>query len=59
MDDLISLKDRVAMAPSRLVGVSSAMAGAATFLASRAGDCVVGSAVVVDGGAAATRQVTG
>jgi NAD(P)-dependent dehydrogenase (short-subunit alcohol dehydrogenase family) len=36
--------------PSRRIGSTEDMAGAAIFLASRAGDYVVGSTVVVDGG---------
>jgi len=41
--------------PSGRVGEPSAMAGAAIFLASRAGDYVVGSTLVVDGGVAQAR----
>jgi NAD(P)-dependent dehydrogenase (short-subunit alcohol dehydrogenase family) len=41
--------------PSGRVGEPSDMAGAAIFLASRAGDYVVGSTVVVDGGVAQAR----
>lgn len=36
--------------PSRRIGTAEDMAGAAIFLASRAGDYVVGSTLVVDGG---------
>jgi NAD(P)-dependent dehydrogenase (short-subunit alcohol dehydrogenase family) len=36
--------------PSRRIGSAEDMAGAAIFLASRAGDYVVGSTIVVDGG---------
>ncbi len=36
--------------PSRRIGTTEDMAGAAIFLASRAGDYVVGSTLVVDGG---------
>jgi NAD(P)-dependent dehydrogenase (short-subunit alcohol dehydrogenase family) len=36
--------------PSRRIGSAEDMAGAAIFLASRAGDYVVGSTVIVDGG---------
>ncbi len=36
--------------PSRRIGSTEDMAGAAIFLASRAGDYVVGSTIVVDGG---------
>ena len=36
--------------PAGRVGVDEDMAGAAIFLASRAGDYVVGSTLVVDGG---------
>jgi len=36
--------------PSRRIGTTEDMAGAAIFLASRAGDYVVGSTVIVDGG---------
>jgi NAD(P)-dependent dehydrogenase (short-subunit alcohol dehydrogenase family) len=45
--------------PSGRIGEKSDMAGAAIFLASRAGDYVVGSTLVVDGGVAWTRQVDG
>ncbi len=45
--------------PAGRVGVKSDMAGAAIFLASTAGDYVLGSTIVVDGGAAYTRSVTG
>jgi NAD(P)-dependent dehydrogenase (short-subunit alcohol dehydrogenase family) len=38
--------------PSRRVGTDEDMAGAAIFLASRAGDYVVGSTITVDGGVA-------
>ncbi|HUO90739.1 MAG TPA: SDR family oxidoreductase, partial [Rhizomicrobium sp.] len=36
--------------PSRRIGTAEDMAGAAIYLASRAGDYVVGATVVVDGG---------
>jgi NAD(P)-dependent dehydrogenase (short-subunit alcohol dehydrogenase family) len=36
--------------PSRRIGTTEDMAGAAIFLASRAGDYVVGSTIIVDGG---------
>jgi NAD(P)-dependent dehydrogenase (short-subunit alcohol dehydrogenase family) len=36
--------------PSRRIGTTEDMAGAAIFLASRAGDYVVGSTLIVDGG---------
>ena len=36
--------------PSRRIGTAEDMAGAAIYLASRAGDYVVGSTIVVDGG---------
>jgi NAD(P)-dependent dehydrogenase (short-subunit alcohol dehydrogenase family) len=42
--------------PARRIGTPEDMAGAAIFLASRAGDYVVGSTLVVDGGVAWTRQ---
>jgi NAD(P)-dependent dehydrogenase (short-subunit alcohol dehydrogenase family) len=45
--------------PAGRVGTGDDMAGAAIFLASKAGDYVVGSTLVVDGGAASTRRVTG
>lgn len=45
--------------PAGRVGNKNDMAGAAIFLASSAGDYVMGSTLVVDGGAASTRQVTG
>ena len=41
--------------PARRVGTPEDMAGAAIFLASRAGDYVVGDVLVVDGGVAWTR----
>jgi NAD(P)-dependent dehydrogenase (short-subunit alcohol dehydrogenase family) len=54
--------DEVArLIPARRVGTDEDMAGAAIFLASRAGDYVVGSTLTVDGGVAfaspATRQL--
>ena len=42
--------------PTRRIGVDEDMAGAAIYLASRAGDYVVGSTVVVDGGVSYTRS---
>ena len=36
--------------PSQRIGTPEDMAGAAIFLASRAGDYVVGSTIIVDGG---------
>lgn len=45
--------------PAGRIGRPSDMAGAAVFLASRAGDYVVGTTLVVDGGVAYTRLVTG
>jgi NAD(P)-dependent dehydrogenase (short-subunit alcohol dehydrogenase family) len=42
--------------PSRRVGTDEDMAGAAIFLASRAGDYVVGSTLTVDGGVAFATQ---
>jgi NAD(P)-dependent dehydrogenase (short-subunit alcohol dehydrogenase family) len=43
--------DEVALRiPSRRIGRDEDMAGAAIYLASRAGDYVVGSTLVVDGG---------
>lgn len=44
--------------PSGRIGTDEDMAGAAIFLASRAGDYVVGSTVTVDGGVAYWRQIT-
>jgi len=41
--------------PVRRVGEDEDMAGAAIYLASRAGDYVVGEVVVVDGGVTLTR----
>jgi len=41
--------------PSRRIGTTEDMAGAAIFLASRAGDYVVGSTIIVDGGVTYTR----
>jgi NAD(P)-dependent dehydrogenase (short-subunit alcohol dehydrogenase family) len=52
--------DRIAKdIPSGRIGVASDMAGAAIFLASKAGDYVVGSTLAVDGGVSWTRQVSG
>ena len=49
--------DQVAKAiPSRRIGTDEDMAGAAIFLASRAGDYVIGSTLVVDGGVAFATQ---
>ena len=45
--------------PARRIGTPEDMAGAAIFLASRAGDYVVGDALAVDGGVAWTRQGLG
>ena len=45
--------------PARRIGTPEDMAGAAIFLASRAGDYVVGDALAVDGGVAWTRQGMG
>ena len=42
--------------PARRIGTPEDMAGAAIFLASRAGDYVVGDALAVDGGVARTRH---
>jgi NAD(P)-dependent dehydrogenase (short-subunit alcohol dehydrogenase family) len=42
--------------PSRRIGVDDDMAGAAVYLASRAGDYVVGSTLVVDGGVTHARS---
>jgi NAD(P)-dependent dehydrogenase (short-subunit alcohol dehydrogenase family) len=43
--------DMVAQAiPAKRIGTTEDMAGAAIFLASRAGDYVVGSTIIVDGG---------
>jgi NAD(P)-dependent dehydrogenase (short-subunit alcohol dehydrogenase family) len=48
--------DAIAQAiPSRRIGAAEDMAGAAIFLASRAGDYVVGSTIVVDGGVSYAR----
>jgi NAD(P)-dependent dehydrogenase (short-subunit alcohol dehydrogenase family) len=41
--------------PSRRIGTDEDMAGAAIFLASRAGDYVVGATIVVDGGVSLAR----
>jgi NAD(P)-dependent dehydrogenase (short-subunit alcohol dehydrogenase family) len=41
--------------PARRIGATEDMAGAAIFLASRAGDYVVGSTLIVDGGVAYAR----
>ena len=49
--------DQVALrVPAGRVGVDEDMAGAAIYLASRAGDYVVGATLVVDGGVSFTRQ---
>jgi NAD(P)-dependent dehydrogenase (short-subunit alcohol dehydrogenase family) len=45
--------------PARRIGTPEDMAGAAIFLASRAGDYVVGDTLVVDGGLAWTRHAIG
>jgi 2-deoxy-D-gluconate 3-dehydrogenase len=42
--------------PARRIGTAEDMAGAAIFLASRAGDYVVGSTITVDGGVAFAMQ---
>jgi NAD(P)-dependent dehydrogenase (short-subunit alcohol dehydrogenase family) len=42
--------------PSRRIGTDEDMAGAAIFLASRAGDYVVGSTLIVDGGVSHSRE---
>ena len=42
--------------PARRIGTTEDMAGAAIFLASRAGDYVVGSTVIVDGGVTYARS---
>ena len=48
--------DKLAQAiPARRIGTPEDMAGAAVFLASRAGDYVVGATLAVDGGVAWTR----
>jgi NAD(P)-dependent dehydrogenase (short-subunit alcohol dehydrogenase family) len=41
-----------AMIPAKRIGGAEDMAGAAIFLASRAGDYVVGETIAVDGGVA-------
>jgi NAD(P)-dependent dehydrogenase (short-subunit alcohol dehydrogenase family) len=41
--------------PSQRIGTPEDMAGAAIFLASRAGDYVVGSTIIVDGGVSHAR----
>ena len=41
--------------PARRIGAPEDMAGAAIFLASRAGDYVVGTALTVDGGVTLVR----
>ena len=41
--------------PAKRIGETEDMAGAAIFLASRAGDYVVGSTLIVDGGVAYAR----
>jgi 2-deoxy-D-gluconate 3-dehydrogenase len=41
--------------PARRIGIDEDMAGAAIFLASRAGDYVVGATLVVDGGVSLAR----
>jgi NAD(P)-dependent dehydrogenase (short-subunit alcohol dehydrogenase family) len=42
--------------PSRRIGTAEDMAGAAIYLASRAGDYVVGSTIIVDGGVSHMRS---
>jgi NAD(P)-dependent dehydrogenase (short-subunit alcohol dehydrogenase family) len=44
--------ETAAMVPARRIITDLDMAGAAIFLASRAGDFVVGSTITVDGGVA-------
>ena len=46
-DEAVAVAARI---PARRIGVDDDMAGAAIYLASRAGDYVVGSTLVVDGG---------
>jgi NAD(P)-dependent dehydrogenase (short-subunit alcohol dehydrogenase family) len=41
--------------PSRRIGTPEDMAGAAIYLASRAGDYVIGETIVVDGGVSLMR----
>ena len=41
--------------PARRIGTDEDMAGAAIFLASRAGDYVVGATLIVDGGVSDAR----
>jgi NAD(P)-dependent dehydrogenase (short-subunit alcohol dehydrogenase family) len=45
--------------PVKRIGTEEDMAGAAIFLASRAGDYVVGSTLIVDGGVTYTRGWSG
>jgi NAD(P)-dependent dehydrogenase (short-subunit alcohol dehydrogenase family) len=45
-------EDIIKYIPSRRIGTWEDMAGAAVFLASRAGDYVVGETIIVDGGVA-------
>jgi NAD(P)-dependent dehydrogenase (short-subunit alcohol dehydrogenase family) len=47
--------ETAARIPAQRIGTDEDMAGAAIFLASRAGDYVVGSTIVVDGGVSYTR----
>jgi NAD(P)-dependent dehydrogenase (short-subunit alcohol dehydrogenase family) len=42
--------------PAQRIGVDADMAGAAIYLASRAGDYVVGQTLVVDGGVTLARS---
>jgi NAD(P)-dependent dehydrogenase (short-subunit alcohol dehydrogenase family) len=44
--------ESAARTPAKRIGTAEDMAGAAIYLASRAGDFVVGSTVTVDGGIA-------
>jgi len=62
--DLFSLHDTAARdqaeevskrIPARRIGADEDMAGAAVYLASRAGDYVVGATLVVDGGVSTAR----
>ncbi len=45
--------------PSRRIGRDEDMAGAAIYLASRAGDYVVGETIAVDGGVALANTIGG
>jgi NAD(P)-dependent dehydrogenase (short-subunit alcohol dehydrogenase family) len=48
-------REVAARIPAKRIGTDEDMAGAAIYLASRAGDYVVGSTLIVDGGVTCAR----